>query len=182
MSVMGASATLSATVKQEFVRFSEEDDRPLIRWITTDYSTVGESTPSKKPIDLTSAVSAMNMPDGIKMTLGQTDFIYLFLGIAGMTTDKDVKVGDVAKVHWKSRAQNLVLDGTATILDIKPLDAMSVRWDLKAKMDDNDLGEFHLTSRYDPKDLTLKTCEGAFQTLGINQPVKVKRLDDSIQN
>lgn len=143
---------------------------------TVRYVTTGETRPSVAPGPLTSKVGAFNMLESLKLTMGGTDFLYLFLGAAGMTADKSVRTGEEYALSWEAKGGGESLKGTGKVLDISKADGtFRAQIDLAFSVQGQQAGTFSFTSVYTLSDASLKSSTGALTVAGMSQAIKIVR-------
>ena len=169
---VGAKCKVRETVKS----FAPDRGAKVKLDVLEQESLGGDLPPKPEPVF--SNVSGHNMADAIKMTLGQIDFVYLFLASAGATADKNVILGDTFPVKWHSAKQDLTLDGTGKILEIT---ARSIKVQLKQKLtvDGQDFGGFTWTSIHELADQRLKSATGTFELQGIKYDLSIDRSESA---
>jgi hypothetical protein len=140
--------------------------------VTAKQSSSGD--PGVTPEKIASKITAYGMLDDIKITMGQIDYVYLFLGTAGMTADKPVKVGDSFPVKWASAKMNLQVVGTGKVLE---MDAKTIKvsLDLAMMIDDKAFGKFNWTSIDSATDFSLISSTGGWSMQGLEYKLGVAK-------
>ncbi len=124
--------------------------------IKTDLPGLGASQPVPP---LTSKVGPENMPASASIKDG-TEFL-LFGSVAGITPNKDAKVGDKVFAHWQNDPKDVTFDANGKLVSIDASSkTLTVTWDIKMTPSYTTGGEFKLKSTYSLADFSVVKSEG----------------------
>lgn len=173
MEIVSLGMTITARVSDSLVKVGA-DGKAVIRFQTIDQQ-VTNGDPPPLPGDLVSKVSANNMPDDIRLTVGQLDYYYLLLGAAGVTADRKVSVGDSFPLKWRSSQQGIEFEGTGKVLEIAEK-TIKVLIKIKVLLPGFPWTPMTITSVYDIADGSLKSSVNNWDVPGDVYRVTINRL------
>ena len=125
--------------------------------------------------ELDSKVGTLGIP--LKGSIKTSDMFFVFLGMAGMTSNTKIKVGDTVTTHWQSDSKDCVMDGTGKVNKIDPeAKTLTVDWKVDMKPNYTDGSVFKLQSIYSTTDFSLTKSEGTTELGGEKMKITFIRL------
>ena len=146
---------------------------------TIHYLTLSADIPGMPSTDnlseLDSKVGTVGIPS--KGSIKTSDMIYVFLGMAGMTSNTKTKVGDTVTTHWQSDSKDCVIDGSGKIGKFDPgAKTLTVDWKIDMKPNYTDASVIMLQSTYSTIDFSLTKSEGTAKLSGTAMKMVFTRL------
>ena len=111
---------------------------------------------------LTSEQGPIGIADSATIRNGQKFIV--FLGLAGITPNQTVKIGDTVAAHWAGTNGDVKVDGQGKIEKVSSDGSLlTVTWDLTMTASNMNSGTWHLTSVYRTSDFSLDHAEGTLE-------------------
>ena len=126
--------------------------------------------------EITRSFGPMNLPADIKFGTGNQDEGYIFLLVAGITTNQEVVAGQSLSVSWQNDAKSLKISGKGQIKSIdSSTHKMTVDWVLTMTPAADTAGQFKLTSVYSTDNFSLIRTDGSIGFSGQSISVHINR-------